>query len=307
MPGAPPQAQQSTAPVPSPASRAMPRAIVTRPAKEARAWVADLRALGVDALALPLITIGPVADPAPLADAWRRLARSGADGDAAYDALMFVSGNAVSHFFAQRPAGVAHGFAEAGSALRAWVTGPASQSALQACGVAAAAIDAPAMEGAQFDSEALWRVVRPRVVPGYRVLIVRGNAPGTTDAVSAARAASTDTAAQGVGRDWFAQQVQAAGGVVDYVVAYERRAPVWDAAQRVLMAQAARDGSVWIFSSAEAVGYLLASAPQQAWAQARAVATHTRIAQAVRQAGFGTVWESRPLLAEVVASIESRL
>ena len=42
----------------------MPRAIVTRPAKEAQLWVADLRALGVDAVALPLITIGPVADPA---------------------------------------------------------------------------------------------------------------------------------------------------------------------------------------------------------------------------------------------------
>jgi uroporphyrinogen-III synthase len=109
-----------------------------------------------------------------------------------------------------------------------------------------------------------------------------------------------------VGRDWFAQQLQAAGSVVDFVVAYQRRAPVWDAVELTFIAQAACDGSVWIFSSAEAMGYLLASAPQQSWAQARAVATHPRIAQAVRQAGFGTVWESRPLLAEVVASIESR-
>ena len=274
----------------------MPRAIVTRPAKEAQLWVADLRALGVDAVAMPLITIGPVSDSAALADAWRTLAQ--------YDAVMFVSGNAVAQFFSQRPAGVANRFADPSSTLRAWVTGPASQSALQTCGVVPAAIDAPAMDGAQFDSEALWRIVRPRVVPGYRVLIVRGNAPG---AASAASAAGADPASQGVGRDWFAQQVQAAGGVVDYVVAYERRAPVWNAAQLALIAQAAGDGSVWIFSSAEAVGYLLASAPQQDWAQARAVATHARIAQAVRQAGFGTVWESRPLLAEVVASIESRL
>ena len=271
----------------------MPRAIVTRPAKEAQLWVADLRALGVDAVALPLITIGPVSDPAALADAWRTLTQ--------YDAVMFVSGNAVAQFFAQRPAGVANRFADPSSALRAWVTGPASQSALQACGVVPAAIDAPAMDGAQFDSEALWRTVRPRVVPGYRVLIVRGNAPGATGAASA------DPASQGVGRDWFAQQVLSAGGMVDYVVAYERRAPVWDAAHLALIAQAASDRSVWIFSSAEAVGYLLASAPQQDWARARAVATHARIAQAVRQAGFGTVWESRPLLAEVVASIESRL
>jgi len=271
--------------------RSMPRAIVTRPAKEAQLWVADLRALGVDALALPLITIGPVADPAALANAWRTLAQ--------YDAVMFVSGNAVAQFFAQRPAGVANCFADPGSTLRAWVTGPASKSALQACGLAPAAIDAPSPDGSQFDSEALWHVVHARVVPGYRVLIVRGNAAG------AASAASADPVSQGVGRDWFAQQVLSAGGLVDYVVAYERRAPSWDAAHLALVAQAACDGSVWIFSSAEAVGYLLASAPQQDWAQARAVATHARIAQAVRQAGFGTVWESRPLLAEVVASIES--
>lgn len=285
--------QASASAAPGVLKRPLPRVIVTRPAKEAQAWVADLRAHGLDAVALPLITIGAVADPAALTNAWRRLEQ--------YDAVMFVSGNAVAHFFAQRPADVANPFGEPGGILRAWVTGPASQSALQACGVLPSAIDAPAPDGAQFDSEALWRTVRPRVVPGYRVLIVRGNAP------EAAFGAHADPASQGVGRDWFAQQLQATGGVVDYVVAYERRAPVWDRAQLALIAQAVCDGSVWIFSSAEAVGYLLASAPQQDWAQARAVATHARIAQAVRQAGFGTVWESRPLLAEVVASIESRL
>jgi uroporphyrinogen-III synthase len=267
----------------------VPRAIVTRPAKEAQLWVADLQARGIEAIALPLITIGAVPDPAALAHAWRTLAH--------YDAVMFVSGNAVQHFFAQRPAEIANPFGAPASGLRAWVTGPASQSALQEWGVPPWATDAPAFDGEQFDSEALWRSVSARVLPGYRVLIVRGNAAGS---------ATADPAPSGVGRDWFAQQLQAAGSAVDFVVAYQRQAPVWDAAQFALLAQAACDGSVWIFSSAEAVGYLLASAPQQAWTQARAVATHPRIAQAARQAGFGTVWESRPLLAEVVASIESR-
>lgn len=271
----------------------MPRAIVTRPAKEAQAWVTDLRALGVDATALPLITISPVADAAALKDAWRRLEH--------YDAVMFVSGNAVAYFFDQRPTDVANPFVEPGSALRAWVTGPASQSALQACGVLPAAIDAPASQGAQFDSEALWRKVCAHVVPGYRVLIVRGNAARVTGAAPA------DPASPGVGRDWFAQQVLAAGGVVDFVVAYERCAPVWDAAQLALIAQAACDGSVWIFSSAEAVGYLGSSLPQQPWSLARAVATHPRIAQAAYDIGFGRVLQSRPVLAEVVASIESSL
>jgi hypothetical protein len=48
--------------------------IVTRPAREAVQWVDDLRAAGLDAVALPLIVIEPVADAALLRDAWRRLA-----------------------------------------------------------------------------------------------------------------------------------------------------------------------------------------------------------------------------------------
>ncbi len=262
-----------------------PRLIVTRPAKEAQAWVADLRGLGFDALALPLITICPMTEITALTEAWQGLA--------SFDAVMFVSGNAVSHFFDQRPGALSNPFAHAGAAPRAWVTGPASRSALLACGVPTGAIDCPSSDSGQFDSEALWRLVRHRVVPGYRVLVVRG------------RAERAEPSPQGVGRDWFAQQIEAAGGSVTFVVAYERRAPAWDHAQREWVARAACDGSVWIFSSAEALGYLAQCAPQQSWAQSRAIATHPRIAEAARKAGFGRVQESRPLLPEVVASIES--
>jgi uroporphyrinogen-III synthase len=262
-----------------------PRLIVTRPVKEAQAWVADLRGLGFDAVALPLITICPVTEIAALSEAWRSLA--------SFDAVMFVSGNAVSHFFDQRPVALSNPFADAGATPRAWVTGPASRGALLACGVPTGVIDCPSSDSGQFDSEALWRLVRHRVVPGYRVLVVRG------------RAERAEPSPQGVGRDWFAQQIEAAGGSVTFVVAYERRAPVWDPAQGEWVAKAARDGSVWLFSSAEALGYLAQCAPRQSWAQARAIATHPRIAEAARKAGFGRVQESRPLLPEVVASIES--
>ncbi len=47
--------------------------LITRPASEAARWVDDLRAAGVDAVALPLIAIAPLEDPAPLQAAWRRL------------------------------------------------------------------------------------------------------------------------------------------------------------------------------------------------------------------------------------------
>ena len=72
----------------------MPRVIVTRPAREAAHWVQQLRARGIEAAALPLIAIGPDTDPAAqqvLGQARQQLHQ--------YRALMFVSGNAVVHFF----------------------------------------------------------------------------------------------------------------------------------------------------------------------------------------------------------------
>jgi uroporphyrinogen-III synthase len=152
-------------------------------------------------------------------------------------------------------------------------------------------ITAPTADAAQFDSEALWALVARRIVPGARVLIVRG--------------ADAGAGAQGAGRDWFARQVAAAGGTVDLVASYQRLRPVLDAAQSARARAAAQDGSVWLFSSSEAISNLQASLPQQDWGAARAVATHARIAQAARAAGFAVVRESRPALADVRASIES--
>ena len=67
------------------------RVIVTRPAREAQRWVQDLSALGLQAQALPLIQVGPAADATGVLQAWQHL------GD--YVGVMFVSGNAVDHFF----------------------------------------------------------------------------------------------------------------------------------------------------------------------------------------------------------------
>lgn len=247
------------------------RVFVTRPEHEARRWVADLRRSGFDAVALPLIAILPVLDAAPLRAAWERL-----DG---CRAAMFVSGNAARHFFAAAPAG-----ARWPGATRAWATGAGTLSALAEAGVDAAAIDAPAASSPQFDSETLWSQVAGQVRPGDRVLIVRGG-----DAHGAAS-----------GRDWLAEHVAAAGGAVETVVAYRRAAPELDAAQLA----STREPGVWLFSSSEAVANLASLLPLD-WSQARAVATHPRIAQAARQAGFGVVRESRPALEAVVGVLES--
>jgi uroporphyrinogen-III synthase len=262
------------------------RVIVTRPAQDAAAWVQALSERGHEVLALPLIEIAAASDPHPLRFAWQRLE--------AYQALMFVSGNAVAQFCAaQRPASLS-AWAQRAPLTRAWATGPGTRRALLQAGVPAPQIDAPG--SGQFDSEALWRLVQGSVRAGATVLIVRGSDAHQT----------SDTAASGVGRDWLAQRLLDAGAGVEFVVAYERRSPPWSAQQLEQAQRAAGDGSLWLFSSSEAIVNLQRLAPLADWRAAQALATHPRIAGAARDAGFGTVRECSASLAAVAASIESQ-
>ncbi len=260
------------------------RVIVTRPEPEATRWVAALQARGFDTAALPLIDITPARNPALVHAAWQRLAN--------YQALMFVSGSAVTHFFEQNRPSAQSEYAQAApdiGATRAWATGPGTQAALLQLGLAASQIDAPAHSAGQFDSEALWQLVAPNVTLGTRVLVVRG---GGVDGESA-------------GRSWLTEQLAAAGAVVDTVVAYERHPPQFTPAQLVLAQSATHDGTVWLLSSSEAIGNLQVCLAGHPLTAAKAVATHPRIADAARTAGFGVVCSSRPTLDDVAASIES--
>jgi uroporphyrinogen-III synthase len=236
------------------------RVIVTRPAAQARPWVDALHALGVEAVALPLIGIAPAADPAPIEAAWAQL------GDAKL--VMFVSANAVEHFFAARPAGRVWP-----PALRAGSTGPGTTAALRAAGLDAAQVVAPPPDAPTFDSEALWRRLAGEDWRGEAVWIVRGEG----------------------GREWFADTLRAAGAQVHALAAYRRTGPAGDEAARTLIdaALAAPRAHLWHFSSSEAVAHLTTlatgAAGGRAWAEASAVASHPRIEAAVRRAGFGTV------------------
>jgi uroporphyrinogen-III synthase len=202
---------------------------------------------------------------------------------------MFVSGNAVEQFFASKPSDVSWRAASPTAAPRAWATGPGTRQALQQAGVDDRSIDAPDARSGQFDSEALWQRVAPTLPPRSRVLIVRGS----------------DAAGRSAGRPWLSDQLQAAGATVDLLPVYQRLAPAWSPVERALAADALHDGSVWLFSSSEAVLHLCELLPGHAFGAGRAVATHPRIAQAVRDAGFGVVAEARPALDDVIASIES--
>jgi uroporphyrinogen-III synthase len=252
------------------------RVIVTRPQREAQQWVHQLSRLGFEAFAFPLIEIRAAAQGVAVQSAW--------SGIAGFHAVMFVSGNAVEAFWSARPQAM-----EINALPRAWATGPGTREALVTAGWPGENIDAPDSGAPQFDSEALWELVGPSVDGTSRVLIVRGSDAGGTQ----------------LGRGWFAGQLAAAGADVQTVVAYERHVPQPDVQQIAIAANACRDGSVWLFSSSQAVSHLGVLMPGQDWSQARAVATHPRIAQAAREAGFGVVCESRPALADVVRSIES--
>jgi uroporphyrinogen-III synthase len=275
--------------------------LVTRPAHDAAAWVQALCQHGFDAASLPLIDIVPL-DAAPdrqaMEDAARQVSR--------YAALMFVSSNAVAGFLranralAQQIRALPAIDSVAGdeaplARMRFLAPGPGTGAALLAAGVPKALIDAPAPDAPQFDSPALWQSIAQRDWRGCRVLIVRGRSPAASIAGDAP------------GRDWLTTRLREAGAQVEGLEVYERRATRWNAAQQALADASLHTPSVWLFSSSEGVAYWQGQ-PGGAMRNAgglRAVATHPRIAQALRDAGWGVVTEARPALEDIVATLRS--
>ena len=253
------------------------RLLVTRPQPQADEWVLQLQALGVHAAALPLLGIAGPADEAPVYQAWAWL--QAADPPAA---VMFVSPSAVERFFALKPSAAAWpaGVIAAG-------TGPGTRRALLQVGVPALAVLTPPAAAGQFDSEALWAVLRGRVAwPGRAVLVVRGEG----------------------GRDWLADTLRQQGARLHFVEAYRRTAPVPDAAGRALLQQALAQpaATCWLFSSSEALGHLSNLVPGLAWPATTALVTHARIGDAARRLGITRVLQIAPSPAAVAAALQGK-
>lgn len=274
---APPAGLQAAQVVPA---GSWPLLLVTRPQPQADEWVASLRALGLRAVALPLLGIAPPADLAPVRAAWAVLAGAatgtttdhhpGHEPARSPAVVMFVSPSAVDRFFALKPAGLAWP-----AGVMAAGTGPGTGRALLAAHVPAAAVLTPPEDGDRFDSEALWGVLRSRVQwAGSAALIVRGEG----------------------GRDWLADTLRRQGASVHFVEAYRRTVPVLDAPAQAALHQALAQPAAccWLFSSSEAVGHLPVLAPGVDWSQAVALATHPRIAAAARRLGVGRVVQVPP-------------
>lgn len=265
------------------AAHAIDRVIVTRPEPEAARWVESLRERGWAAEAWPLLRIAEPADGPALERlrTWRLAWPK-------QDALMFVSSAAVQRFFAEP-------VAPPNAHTRFWAPGPGTARALSQAlwplGVGEERIDTPPPTAEQFDSEHLWPVVRDQLAPGRRVLVVRGTSE------------TTEGDPSGQGRDWLIEQCRQAGAEVEACVAYRRERVVPVEADRQRLRAASGAGTVWLFSSSEAVQALKGHWPTDA--RAVALATHPRIAEAARALGFARVIRCRPTLADVGRGLES--
>ena len=254
--------------------------ILTRPAAEGQTWAMGLRKAGHRVKNWPLIEVNPMTDLMRL--------RSALDAWHGYQAVMFVSRAAVTNALgAMKP--------KAGWGMtRCWATGPGTRQALRDSGVPDTLIDSPPPDAAQFDTESLWPVVQAKLQPLKPVLLLRGS-DGDQE----------DPSSQGSGRDWLLRQLAMSGVTVDILSVYQRSVPRWDKYRLQEARVAAQDGSVWLFSSSQALDNLASLLPGQDWSVTRAMATHERIVQTAKTMGMGNVIFCRPSVSEVLASLES--
>jgi uroporphyrinogen-III synthase len=251
-----------------------------------------LKSAGYDLHHWPLITTQGPQDETALMQAWSGIER--------HQAVMFVSPQAVHHFFLRRPHWVTPSF-------ECWATGPGSREALIRVGVDSSRIQIPDESVGIWDTDQLWLKVQHRVQVGSSVLIVRGGQawPGSVDDALGAPARVSECVDAGVGRAYLGQQLRAHGVQVEFVVAYVRSCPKWSDAQTAQARAALLDKSVWLFSSSQAVQHLASLLPDGEYRAAQALATHERIAKELEKLGFGVVVRSRQHTEDLLASLKS--
>ena len=253
--------------------------VVTRPQPDAALWVQQLHEQGIQAQALPMLVIGPSRSPMAVAAVQAALQHIHA-----YQAVMFVSSNAVRYFFEH----MHNRSVSLPTSLRFWSPGPGTSRALISEGISPLSIVQPASDAPQFDSESLWKQAQQHTHPGYKVLIVRGG-----------------DGSQGQGRQWLTEQLQQCGVDVDFAPVYERHPPESTPELLAQIATLRNQDTTWLFSSSECLHHLLRCQPAWSWSAHTALTTHPRIAQQALQAGFGQVVQTQPTVHGIAASIKS--
>jgi uroporphyrinogen-III synthase len=240
-----------------------PPIIVTRAGAPGRALARALADAGEESLWLPAFEFGPAPDEARVAATLTQLS--------GYNLAVFVSPAAVdatAERLAQPwPRRTAIG-AVGASTRRAVLAGIPN-----AGDAALLAPDATEAEGEGGGSEPLWKVLQPVIDRFRRVLILRAEH----------------------GREWLGEQMTGAGVEVEALPVYTRRATTISpaAAAAICGWRAAGRTPALVITSSEAVDVLVGQLDALAGAgwtrSALVLASHERIAQRLRVAGFARV------------------
>ncbi len=246
------------------------RIVVTRPAAQAGKLIEGIGAQGGEALSLPLLEIGPCADPAALERSLAQLED--------HACAIFISPNAVAYAL---PLVRARGAWPAG--VRAAAIGASTAAALIEAGVGLVPGSVLVPAG-RSDSEALLDLPEFAAarVAGRRFLIVRGNG----------------------GREVLAETLRERGALVAAVAAYERRpAP---AAGKLVSLLRNKDIDALTISSSESLRILFAMLDTEACESLRTMPTfvpHPRIAAVAAALGLREVVLTAPADAGLIAGL----
>lgn len=224
--------------------------VLTAPQAQQARWRQGLEARGVVVAGLPLIAIGPPADPAAVAKAWELLCQ-------APRLAVFVSPSAV----AALDAGGAPGWADWPPATWAACVGPGTAQALRERGVVR--LLSPPPDSERFESEALWPLLEQLGGwAGAQVLLLRGDG----------------------GREWLAEQLTEQGAHVKALSVYRRQPPCQEG-EWARQAQALACGpALWLLTSTQSLENGLQMGVLRPGMTV--LASHPRIAAAAASAGL---------------------
>jgi len=240
--------------------------VVTRPGTAGQALAEELQHDGQPALWLPAFEFGPPPDGPQARAALARL------GD--FDLAVFVSPQA-----ARATASLMSQPWPACTAIAAVGAGTRSAVLDSVPGASATTVLAPSgdEDSGGAGSESLWPLLQAMQPTPRRVLLLRAER----------------------GRDWLTGRLQDAGATVTPLAVYSRRTHVPSAETRARLAEAAAGGLASVITSSDAVDALsdmLGGLPGvlAALRSGIALASHPRIAERLRAAGFTRVAECPP-------------
>ncbi len=249
--------------------------VVTRPGTAGQALAVALQHDGQPALWLPAFEFGPAPDESQARAVLARLAD--------FDLAVFVSPQA-----ARATAALMSQPWPARTAIAAVGAGTRSAVLDSVPGASATTVLAPSgdEESGGSGSESLWPLLQAMQPAPRRVLLLRAER----------------------GRDWLGERLQQAGATVTPLAVYSRQAHVPSADTRARLAAAAAGGLACVITSSDAVDALsdmLGGLPDvlAALRGGIALASHPRIAERLRAAGFTRVAECSPRSAAVLTAL----